>query len=110
MALLQQLPTNLPASQIRSALTAVLRKTLDAPNTFNEKGWLNIGISGLQPNLAEGYINTGSLYLCSAIFLPLGLSPSNEFWTKPDIAWTAVKVWSGQNVDADHAMDLDNEK
>jgi hypothetical protein len=105
MALGHQLPDELQPAQIRSALTAVLKKTLDAPNTFNEKGWLNIGLYGLQPNLAEGYINTGSLYLCSEIFLPLGLPSTDDFWTKPDEPWTAVKIWSGRNVLADHAVE-----
>ena len=105
MALLHQLPEELEPAQIRSALTAVIKKTLDAPFTFNEKGWLNIGLYGLQPNLAEGYINTGSLYLCSEIFLPLGLPPTDDFWSKPDAPWTSVKIWTGQNVPADHAME-----
>lgn len=106
MALLHQLPDELAPAQIRNALTAVLAKTLDAPNTFNDKGWLNIGLAGSQPGLAEGYINTGSLYLCSEIFLPLGLSPDDDFWVKPALPWTAVKIWSGQDVKADHAADL----
>jgi hypothetical protein len=105
MALGHQLPDELQPAQIRSALTAVIKKTLDAPNTFNEKGWLNIGLYGLQPNLAEGYINTGSLYLCSEIFLPLGLPSTDDFWTKPDEPWTAVKIWSGKDAEADHAIE-----
>lgn len=106
MALLQQLPEEITAAQVRCALTAVLKKTMDTPNTFNDKGWLNIGLAGSQPGLAEGYINTGSIYLCTQIFLPLGLSPTNDFWSKPDAPWTAVKIWSGQDVKADHAVDL----
>ncbi|MBS1512583.1 MAG: DUF2264 domain-containing protein [Bacteroidetes bacterium] len=105
MALQHALPADLPPAQIRCALTAVMKKTIDAPNTFNEKGWLNIGLYGSQPGLAEGYINTGSVYLCTAIFLPLGLSPLDDFWTKPDVPWTAVKIWSGQDVPADHALE-----
>jgi hypothetical protein len=38
------------------------------------------------------------------------LSPADDFWTKPDMSWTAVKIWSGQNVKADHAMDINKEK
>jgi hypothetical protein len=106
MALQQQLPQDVTAAQVRCALTAVLKKTMDAPATFNDKGWLNIGLAGWQPGLAEGYINTGSIYLCTQIFLPLGLSPTDDFWTKPDAPWTAVKIWSGQDVKADHAVDF----
>lgn len=105
MALTQQLPQELAPAQIRCALTAVIKKTLEAPQTFTANGWLNIGLFGLQPGLAEQYINTGSVYLCCQIFLPLGLPASDDFWSKPDLPWTSVKIWSGQNVPADHAME-----
>ncbi len=106
ISLRKQLPASLPPAQIRSALTAVLKRTLDAPGTFTKDGWLNIGLSGHQTDLSEGYINTGSLYLCTNIFLPLGLPDSDEFWTAPSKPWTAAKVWSGQDAHADHALDL----
>jgi hypothetical protein len=106
MTLRKQLPESLPPAQIRAALTAVIKKTLDAPNAFTKEGWLSIGLYGSQPGLAEGYINTGSLYLCSAILLPLGLPETDEFWSAPALPWTAVKVWSGQDFPADHALDL----
>lgn len=107
MALRKQLPSSLPPAQVRSALTAVIKKLFDAPNTFTKDGWLNIGLHGYQPDLAESYINTGSVYLCMAIFLPLGLPETDEFWSSPPVPWTSVKVWSGQNsVNADHALDI----
>jgi hypothetical protein len=105
MALLQRLPQELSPSQIREALMAVIKKTMDAKNTFTPAGWVNIGLAGSQPDLAERYINTGSIYLCSQIFLPLGLSPTSDFWTKPDMPWTSLKIWNGENVKADHALD-----
>lgn len=105
MALTHQLPQELSPEQIRGALTAVIKKTLDAPQAFTDKGWLNIGLYGSQPGLAEGYINTGSEYLCTQIFLPLGLPVMDDFWSKPDAPWTAVKIWSGQNMPADHAVE-----
>lgn len=107
MALRKQLPASLAPAQVRSALTAVIKKLFDAPNTFTKDGWLNIGLSGYQPDLADFYINTGSLYLCTEIFLPLGLPETDEFWSSPAMPWTSVKVWSGQNsVPADHALDF----
>ncbi len=107
MSLRKQLPSSLPPAQVRSALTAVIKKLFDAPNTFTKDGWLNIGLHGYQPDLAESYINTGSVYLCMAIFLPLGLPETDEFWSSPPVPWTSVKVWSGQNsVNADHALDI----
>jgi hypothetical protein len=103
----KQLPASLPPAQVRNALTAVIRKIFDAPNTFSKDGWLNLGLYGYQPGLADSYINTGSEYLCSEIFLPLGLPETDEFWSSPSIPWTSVKVWSGQNtLNADHALDI----
>lgn len=106
MALRKDLPKSLPPSQIRSALTAVIKKTLQSTGTFNGDGWLNIGLFGSQPNLGEFYITTGSLYLCTEVFLPLGLPDNDEFWSAPAAPWTSVKIWRGENVPADHAMDL----
>jgi len=106
MALRKQLPETLPPGQVRAALTAVIKKTFAAPATFTKDGWLAIGLYGNQPGLADVYINSGSLYLCSTILLPLGLPDTDEFWTAPSLPWTAVKVWSGQDFPADHALDI----
>jgi hypothetical protein len=106
MALRKNLPASLKPSQVRSALTSVIKKTLEAPANFTTAGWLNIGLSGNQPGLADFYITTGSLYLCSEIFLPLGLPDTDEFWSAPVEPWSAVKAWSGLDLPADHALDL----
>jgi hypothetical protein len=88
-------------------LTAVIKRTLGAPGTFAKEGWLNIGLAGHQERLADVYITAGSEYLCTEVFLPLGLSVSDAFWTAPAAKWTAVKVWGGMDsVEADHALDL----
>lgn len=60
----------------------------------------------VKPNLADFYINTGSCYLASVVFLPLGLPDTDPFWTDKPETWTAVKIWNGEDVAADHAMDL----
>ena len=57
-----------------------------------------------QPGLGEFYISTGSLYLCSAIFLPLGLPAGDQFWAAPDEAWSSRIVWSGSQMKADGAL------
>ncbi|MEO6314545.1 MAG: DUF2264 domain-containing protein [Chitinophagaceae bacterium] len=106
MALRQQLPDALPPAQVRSALTAVIKRTFGSPDTFTKDGWLSIGLYGNQPGLADVYINTGSLYLCAAILLPLGLPDTDPFWSAPALPWTAVKVWNGQDFPADHALEL----
>lgn len=104
IALRRDLPSQLPPAQVRGALTAVIRKVIEAPGTFDENGWLRIGFCGHQPSLAEPYISTGSLYLCSAALLPLGLSPGDPFWSGPAIRWTSQKLWSGELLPADHAL------
>ena len=104
MALRRDLPEHVKPAQVRSALTAVMRKMIEAPGTFDAHGWLQIGFCGHQPALGEGYISTGSLYLCSAGLLPLGLPPEAEFWSGPATEWTQQKLWSGENLPADHAM------
>jgi hypothetical protein len=104
MALRKALPSSLQPAQVRGALTAVIKKTMELPVTFTKDGWLNIGLYGSQPDLADFYINTGSLYLCMTVFLPLGLPPANEFWSAPSQPWTSVKAWSGQDMPGDHAL------
>lgn len=104
VALQKNLPPELSPGQVRSALTAVIQRTMDAPGTFNAKGWLQIGLCGHQPGIGETYISTGSLYLCSVAFLPLGLPVSDPFWSAPATAWTSRKIWSGQDIKTDHAI------
>jgi hypothetical protein len=104
LALKRQLPEALPPGQVRAALSAVIDRTLGAAGTFDGKGWLTIGLAGHQPGLGERYISTGSLYLSSVAFLPLGLSPSDAFWSAEAIPWTAVRAWRGESVAIDHAL------
>lgn len=106
MALTQKLPPDLKPAAVRTALTTSMKRIMDADGTFDANGWLTIGFCGHQPEIAEGYISTGSLYLCSMAFLPLGLSPSSNFWADPATAWTSKRIWQGENVPADHAMSL----
>ena len=98
------LPKGVSPEQVRGALLAVIRRTLTAPGTFDENGWLRIGLAGHQPSLGEVYISTGSLYLCTAVFLPLGLPAEDRFWSGAAAPWTSVKVWNGVDLLADHAI------
>ena len=104
VALRKALPEPIAPSQVRSALTAVMRRMLDAPGVFDAKGWLSVGFYGHQPSIAEPYISTGSSYLCSAAFLPLGLSATDPFWSGPSRPWTSKRIWSGEQVGLDHAL------
>jgi len=104
IALQRELPENLNPAQVRCALTAVMRRMMEAPGTFDENGWLRIGFCGHQPALAENYISTGSLYLCANGLLPLGLPAAAPFWSSPPARWTSQKLWSGESLPADHAL------
>jgi hypothetical protein len=104
MALRDELPAGLTPARVRSALSAVIHRTLEAPGVFDDQGWLTIGLAGHQPGLGESYISTGSLYLCTFVFLPLGLPADHPFWTGPAADWTSRLAWAGQNLPADHAL------
>jgi len=104
VALRRTLPEGVSPAQVRGALTAVIRRSLEAPDTFDANGWLRIGFCGHQPGVGETYISTGSLYLCAVGLLPLGLPASDEFWSAPAQPWTSVRAWSGQPFPIDHAL------
>jgi hypothetical protein len=104
MASRKDLPDGIAPEQVRSALTAVMKRMTEARGTFDKNGWLQIGFCGHQPSVGEAYISTGSLYLCSAVFLPLGLRSSDPFWSAPEKPWTAKQIWNGADVPADHAI------
>jgi hypothetical protein len=104
MALRRQLPESVTPAQVRGAMTAVIRRMIEAPGTFDVDGWLTIGFSGHQPSIGESYISTGSLYLCAAGLIPLGLPATDAFWRAPAADWTSRKAWSGRDLTADHAI------
>ena len=103
IALRQELDPTLQPAQVRCALTAVIKRVLEMPVTFDEQDWLTIGLCGHQPELGESYISTGSLYLCATVFLPLGLPADNAFW-QGQALWTAQKAWGGTSTPIDHAL------
>ncbi|AEE53230.1 DUF2264 domain-containing protein [Haliscomenobacter hydrossis] len=105
MALLEQLPESITPAQVRCGLTKVLHNMFDHPGNFDQKGWLVLGFNGAQPAIADVYTSTGSLYLTTLGFLPLGLPASNRFWTDPPADWTSKKAWSGQVTKKDYKVD-----
>ncbi len=104
MALMHELPERVKPAQVRCALTAMIRRMIEAPGTFDKNGWLQVGFCGHQVALGETYISTGSLYLCSAGLLPLGLADADPFWSDPPAPWTSQRVWSGEALPADRAL------
>ncbi|MBS1563625.1 MAG: DUF2264 domain-containing protein, partial [Bacteroidetes bacterium] len=105
MAWQKRLPAQLRPAQVREALNKVISKTMEAPGTYTSDGWLTIGLCGDQPDLADVYNTGGSLYLCSEIFLPLGLPETDPFWADPAVKFSAQKIWSGEDAAGDHAVD-----
>lgn len=103
IALLQELPSPVHPAQVRAALYTVIKNQIEAPGTFDENGWLTLGFYGHQPEIAEGYISTGSLYLCTAAFLVLGLPEQTPFWSSASTPWTQKKIWSGGDAPIDKA-------
>jgi hypothetical protein len=104
IALRRELPKPVSPEQVRSALTAVMRRMVEAPGTLDRNGWLTVGFFGHQPEIAEPYVSTGSCYLCSAMWLPLGLPSTDRFWSAPETPWTSKRAWGGEQVEADHAL------
>jgi hypothetical protein len=100
----ENLPKELSEGQVRSALTAVMKRMFSVEGNFNEKGFLQLGFAGHQPNLADWYSNNGSMYLTSEVFLPLGLPANHSFWTSPAQDWTSKKAWQGADFPKDHAI------
>jgi hypothetical protein len=104
MAEMEKLPEKLKPAQVREALFKLITNQMNAPNTFDKDGWLNIGFYGDQVSIGEPYISTGSSYLCTTAFLILGLKPENPFWTNPYQDWTQKAIWSGKSAIIDKAL------
>jgi hypothetical protein len=88
----KRLPQKIDPATARDVLYAVSEKTL-TNGSYRADGFLNIGLKGADPAMGEGYVSTGSLYLASAAFFPLGLSDKDDFWTWPAVSWTQKRIW-----------------
>jgi hypothetical protein len=104
LALRKQLPENLPEGQVRAALTAVHRAVWTEPSNFTKDGYLTLGFVGHQPELADWYSNSGSMYIASEGFLALGLPAQDSFWTAPALDWTQKKAFSGRKFPKDYPV------
>jgi hypothetical protein len=102
--LMGQYPEKISPGQVRCAMTALMKKMFTSCNNFNEKGWLVLGFCGSQPEVADYYTSTGSLYLATLGFLPLGLPASDSFWTAPSADWTSKKAWNSQPFKKDYKV------
>ncbi|WP_414476097.1 DUF2264 domain-containing protein [Microvirga sp. M2] len=103
-ALNKDLPDRVDAGAVRAGLTNVIMRMVEAPGTFDREGWLNLGAVGSQPSLREDYNSTGSLYICLTGLVHLGLPADDPFWTAPPAAWTQRRIWAGEDVPRDRAL------
>lgn len=100
------LPENLSSGQIRNMLTQVMKRMFSSDKIFTEQVFLQLGFIGHQPNLADYYTNTGSLYMTTLSFLPLGLKPEHDFWTALPQKWTSQKAWNEELFAKDYKQSL----
>lgn len=92
-ALMEKLPQGVSNAQVRCALTEVFHRMFDNYSNFDQDGWLVLGFCGHQPNIADYYTSTGSLYMATLGFLDLGLPASHPFWNDNAEEWTSKKAW-----------------
>jgi hypothetical protein len=102
----QRLPGTIQPAQVRCALTKVMHRMFDGAQNFDSNGWLTLGFNGHQPEIADFYTSTGSLYMATLAFLPLGLPADNAFWTAKPAPWTSVKAWNGEAFPKDYHVDF----
>ena len=105
VALMHQLPAYITPAQVRCGITATMKHVFEMPGTFDEKGWLQLGLAGHQPMVADYYSCTGSMYICTLGFIALGLPESDNFWSNPPAAWTSKRAWSGLPFEKDYHVD-----
>lgn len=97
------LPKELTNGQVRSGMTAVIKRMFGDNRNFNAGGFLTLGFNGSQPKISDYYTNNGSLYMASLALLPLGLPADSAFWTDAPQPWTSKKAWEGEDFPRDHA-------
>ena len=105
-ALLKILPRNISQGQVRCGLTKVLQRQFSGNQNFNSEGWLICGFNGSQIEMCENDIDTGKLYACCAILLPLGLKQDDVFWNAPYEEWSSLKAWNGHQIQPDQPINF----
>lgn len=89
---------------VRTSLTNVLNRIM-SDNIFDANGWLKIGLVQEQSNLAEPYVNTGSLYMFMVMFMITAIDPDNKFWKGGKSRDYSGRIWNGENLSADSALE-----
>ena len=110
MSLREELPRVLLPGSVRLAMTAMVQRCFAAADTFDEAGWLTLGLHGRQPAMADFYTNIGSLYYCLEAFLPLGLPVEAAFWSDPDADTPWQQAWQDPAAVRDSYLERDPER
>ena len=63
VSLMGKLPSCIKPAQVRCALTKVFRKMYEGQSKFRQQWMARTGFNGHQPEIANYYTSTGSLYM-----------------------------------------------
>ncbi len=103
---ISELPQTLSYGQVRAGLNAVIINMFqnEKIKIVDEHGFLTFGFSGFQPQLADEYSNSGSVYFALLIFMPLGLDENNIFWSSNEEDWSQKKLYNGNSINRDKSI------
>lgn len=104
VALGHLLPAEVAPAQVRCALTAVMKRMMEAPGTFDEKGWLKIGFCGSAAGYRRGLHQYRQSVSVLRRFPAAGTPARRSVLERPDADWTSLKLWKGIDLPADHAV------
>ena len=92
---------------------SLTRRMVEAPGTFDENGWLRVGVAGAQPAVRETYVSTGSLYIClcgmltaELTSLPDQATPLLRRFYEDNEAWLTGVLRRSQSLSAARAATL----
>jgi hypothetical protein len=100
------LPNSLSYGQVRTGLNAVIENMFqnEKIKIVDEHGFLTFGFSGFQPEMADEYSNSGSIYFALLIFMPLGLNENHIFWNSSSEDWSQKKMYNGNSINKDKSI------
>ena len=104
MALLGELPAPLTGARVRAALTAVMRRLLEAPGTFDDRRLADDRT--VRASAASGrdlHFDRQPVSLRGRVSAP-GLRRPTRSGRAPAEDWTSRRIWRGEDAPADHAI------
>lgn len=104
LILKKQTPKNINLGKLKRGLNLLITRQLEDRDLYTNQ-WLNVGYVGHQKNLGENYITTGSLYIASLVFAPLGLHPNEDFWITSESATTSEQIINDKNIQRDYSKE-----